>query len=259
MTVHQDWDQVEARDISTLGAPSWAWGKPSGVTARATGKRAFDLVLAVILLIPLSVVIAAVALLLLVVQGRPILYVAPRMRSPHNSFMHLKFRTMMDQENDSGVTGAHKKWRITPLGHFLRRTRIDELPQLFNILKGDMSFVGPRPTIRQYVDDHPGIYAQVLKNHPGVTGLATLIYHRHEDRILARCNSAEETEGAYTRRCLPTKLKIDLIYQRNQSLRLDLWIMWRTLMIVVYRDERSRRHKRRRGAANLAGILRRDN
>ena len=134
MTVHQDWDQVEARDISTLGAPSWAWGKPSGVTARATGKRAFDLVLAVILLIPLSVVIAAVALLLLVVQGRPILYVAPRMRSPHNSFMHLKFRTMMDQENDSGVTGAHKKWRITPLGHILRKTSLDELLQLWSFL-----------------------------------------------------------------------------------------------------------------------------
>lgn len=257
MTVQQDWDQVEARDITALGAPQWVWGKPGAAAVKASGKRTFDFTFALILLTPLSFVIAAVALLLLVTQGRPIFYVAPRMRSLDRSFKHLKFRTMREQENDSGVTGAHKKWRITPLGHFLRRTRIDELPQLFNILKGDMSFVGPRPTIRQYVDANPSIYSQVLKSLPGVTGLATLIYHRHEDRILARCNSAEETEGAYSRRCLPTKLKIDLIYQRNQSLLLDLWIMWRTLTIVLYRDERTRRHKRRRAAPTASAVLRR--
>ena len=120
----------------------------------------------------------------------------------------------------------------------------------FNILRGDMSFVGPRPPLREYVERFPAVYAQVLHSRPGVTGLATLIYHRHEDRILARCKSAEATEMAYYRRCLPAKLKIDLIYQRHRSLRLDLWILWNTLKIVISRrDERPRR--RRRGQSYL--------
>ncbi|MDX5349474.1 MAG: sugar transferase [Paracoccaceae bacterium] len=207
-------------------------------------KRLFDIALALLLLIPLSVVMLVVALLLLLLQGRPILYAAPRMRSPTQPFTQLKFRTMLSHDRDGGATGAHKHWRITPIGRFLRRSRIDELPQLFNILRGDMSFVGPRPPLREYVERFPAVYAQVLKSRPGATGLATLIYHKHEDRILARCRSAAATEAAYYRRCLPAKLKIDLIYQRERTFRLDLWIMWRTLRIVMWRDEKPRRRGR---------------
>ncbi|MBK4214684.1 sugar transferase [Paracoccus caeni] len=209
------------------------------------GKRIFDLSLVLVLLIPLSVVMVIVSLMLLIMQGRPIFYTAHRMRAPGQAFTQLKFRTMLREEDDFGATGAHKHWRITPLGHFLRRTRIDELPQLFNILRGDMSFVGPRPPLREYVERFPAVYTQVLKSRPGVTGLATLIYHRHEDRILASCRSAEATEKAYYRRCLPAKLKIDLIYQRHRDMRLDLWILWNTLKIVFFRkDERPRRNGR---------------
>lgn len=242
VTIHHDWDKTGSARIA---GSEMEWFKAeSYATFRKLAprrKRLFDFVLALLLLVPLSLVMAAVALLLMAVQGRPILYTAERMRSPTQSFMHLKFRTMIRQDDDFGVTGAHKHWRITPLGRFLRRTRIDELPQLFNILKGDMSFVGPRPTIREYVDRYPAIYSQVLKCRPGVTGLATLIYHRHEDRILARCDSAEATEAAYARRCLPAKLRIDLIYQKNRSMALDFWIMWNTLRVVLYKDERPRR------------------
>lgn len=248
MTIHQDWEKADIARLATLPQPAMSWFKADGgasdVAAMPASKRLFDIVLALALLVPLSFVIAIFALILLVVQGRPIFYAAPRMLAPGRTFTHLKFRTMLRQEDDFGVTGAHKAWRITPLGHFLRRTRIDELPQLFNILKGDMSFVGPRPTIREYVDRHPEVYGQVLKSRPGVTGLATLIYHRHEDRILRRCKSAEATEAAYAGRCLPTKMKIDLIYQRNRTLGLDLWILWRTILVVVYRDERPRRRGR---------------
>lgn len=246
MTIHHDWDKTGS---ARLAAPKMEWFDADGYTTfrklTPRRKRLFDIVLALVLLVPLSLIMAAVALLLLIVQGRPIFYAAERMRSPRESFTHLKFRTMLLQEADSGVTGAHKHWRITPLGRFLRRTRIDELPQLFNILKGDMSFVGPRPTIREYVERYPDVYGQVLKCRPGVTGLATLIYHRHEDRILARCRSAEATEAAYARRCLPTKLKIDLIYQKNRSMALDMWIMWNTLRVVVYKDDRPRRRRAR--------------
>lgn len=252
MTIHQDWDKAEAARLTTLTAPRMAWFLDNRSDRRAVNmiamplsKRLFDISFALILLIPLAALMAVVALVLLVVQGRPIFYAAPRMRSPGRSFMHVKFRTMLRQDDDFGVTGAHKHWRITPIGRFLRRTRIDELPQLFNILKGDMSFVGPRPTIREYVERFPAVYTQVLQSRPGVTGLATLIYHRHEDRVLARCKSAESTEAAYANRCLPTKLKLDLIYQRNRTLSLDLWIIWRTLLTILYKDERPRRRGRK--------------
>ncbi|WCR08988.1 sugar transferase [Paracoccus fistulariae] len=227
---------------------AWFLGEAGSTDANPTPtyKRVFDFSFALLLLIPLSVVMGLVALVLLLVQGRPIFYTAHRMRSPSESFTQLKFRTMLQEDGDFGATGAHKHWRITPVGHFLRKTRIDELPQLFNILRGDMSFVGPRPPLREYVERFPSVYTQVLKSRPGVTGLATLIYHRHEDRIMAGCKSAEATELAYYRRCLPAKLKIDLIYQRHRDLRLDLWILWNTLKIVfVRKDERPRRRGRR--------------
>lgn len=250
MTIHHDWgDKTEGARLATLARPKMSWFKSEthavDVDTMPLSKRVFDIVLALLLLLPLSFLILIISGLLLVAQGRPIFYAGPRMGASGKTFLHLKFRTMLLQEGDSGVTGAHKNWRITPLGRFMRRTRIDELPQLFNILKGDMSFVGPRPTIIEYVERFPHVYGQVLKSRPGVTGLATLIYHRHEGQVLSRCKSAAETEAAYERRCLPTKLKIDLIYQKNRGIGLDLWIIWRTVRIVFYKDERPRRRGRK--------------
>lgn len=251
MTVQHDWNRIDGTPVAQLPQPEMAWfvAPTSAPASRIMppSKRIFDFTFALLLLVPLSIVMAVVALILLFVQGRPIFYAAPRVSAPGRTFTHLKFRTMLRQDGDSGVTGAHKHWRITPLGRFLRRSRIDELPQLFNILMGDMSFVGPRPTIGEYVERFPAVYGQVLKSRPGVTGLATLIYHRHEDRVLACCKTAEATEDAYVRRCLPAKLKIDLIYQRNRTMGMDLWIIWRTLRIVLYKDERPRRHHAPRG------------
>lgn len=215
-------------------------------------KRILDIIFALMLLVPLSVVMLAVAAVLLVAQGRPLFYVAHRMRAPGQPFRLLKFRTMLREESDSGATGAHKHWRITPVGRFLRRTRIDELPQLFNILKGDMSFVGPRPPLPEFVERFPERYAQVLRNRPGVTGLATMIYHAHEDRIMASCPTAEATEAAYYRRCLPTKLRLDMIYQRRASLRIDMWIMWNTVMTVIIPQWNGRRYCRRKARPGKA-------
>ncbi|SFA42105.1 Sugar transferase involved in LPS biosynthesis (colanic, teichoic acid) [Paracoccus halophilus] len=224
---------------------SWIADAPQAERIGMTmGKRAFDITFALLLLLPLSVVIVMVAVILLATQGRPLFYVAPRMRAPGEQFSLLKFRTMLREERDSGATGAHKHWRITPVGRFLRRTRIDELPQLFNILRGDMSFVGPRPPLREYVERFPMLYAQVLKNRPGVTGLATMIYHAHEDRIMANCKTAAATEAAYYRRCLPTKLRLDLIYQRRRSLRVDLWIICHTVMTVLIPNWQGRGRRR---------------
>ena len=101
---------------------------------------------------------------------------------------------------------------------------------MFNILKGDISFVGPRPPLRMYVERFPGLYSEVLKSRPGVTGLATLVYHGYEERMLARCRSAEETDRVYSRRCVPAKGRLDIIYRRNQSLCYDLRLMFATVI-----------------------------
>jgi len=251
VTIQHDWNSEKiglapfgavlpapAHEADVLAPPGRRRAPPAGMTF---GKRLFDVTLALLLLVPLSLVMLAVAGLLLVIQGRPIFYVAERMRAPGQPFRQLKFRTMTAVEKDTGATGAHKAWRITRFGCFLRRTRIDELPQLFNIFLGDMSFVGPRPPLREYVERFPRRYAEVLRTRPGVTGLATLIYHAHEDRIMANCHSPEATEAAYYRRCLPTKLRLDMTYQRRRTLALDLWIILNTVMTVILPGWKRRR------------------
>jgi lipopolysaccharide/colanic/teichoic acid biosynthesis glycosyltransferase len=152
------------------------------------------------------------------------------MRTAEQGFALVKFRTMRPDMADSGVSGGDKTARITHTGAFLRRTRLDELPQLWNILMGDMSFVGPRPPLRRYVVDYPGLYRRVLRARPGVTGLATVIYHRHEERLLRGCTTAAQTDAVYRRACIPRKARLDLIYLERQSLALDLWIIFRTLV-----------------------------
>ena len=192
-------------------------------------KRLLDLVLALLLAVLLLPLIAAVALLVWARDGRPVLYASERMRTPGEAFALLKFRTMRVAARDSGVSGGDKAARITPLGRVLRRWRLDEFPQLWNVARGDISFVGPRPPLREYVERFPELYARVLRSRPGITGLATLHFHAHEERLLAACRSAEETDAVYARRCVPRKARLDLIYQARRTLCLDLALMARTV------------------------------
>jgi lipopolysaccharide/colanic/teichoic acid biosynthesis glycosyltransferase len=186
-------------------------------------KRLLDLAVALLLLALLWPVILLVALLLWAREGRPVLYVSERMRAPGRPFRLLKFRTMrLGADRAGGVTGGDKAGAMSPLHRRLRRTRADELPQLWNVLRGDMSLVGPRPPLRRYVEAYPGLYAAVLRSRPGITGLATLRFHAREERILAACRTPEETEAAYRRACIPRKARLDLIYQRRRSLCWDL-------------------------------------
>ncbi len=192
-------------------------------------KRLMDIVLALVLSVLLSPLIVCAALLILIREGRPIFYVAERMKAPGQPFNLWKFRTMRSAAQNSGVSGGDKADRITDTGRFMRRTRLDEVPQLWNILRGDISFVGPRPPLRRYVEQFPELYAEVLKSRPGVTGLATLAFHRTEERLLAACSTAEETEAVYTRRCVPAKARLDLIYAHNRNLCFDLKLMVATV------------------------------
>lgn len=205
-------------------------------------KRLFDIAAALFLMAVLALPFAAVLLLLLLREGRPLFHVAERMKAPDQPFRLWKLRTMRPAPPgaDSGVTGADKADRITPAGRFLRRTRLDEVPQLWNVLKGDMSFVGPRPPLRQYVERFPALYAQVLRSRPGITGLATLHFHAHEEWLLARCRTPAETDAVYARVCVPRKARLDLIYQRRRNLCFDLKLMLETAARVMRRRRKGR-------------------
>jgi lipopolysaccharide/colanic/teichoic acid biosynthesis glycosyltransferase len=193
-------------------------------------KRLFDLAVAVPLLLLLLPLLGAIAVVILVIDGRPALYVSERMRSPDEPFGLIKFRTMRASDGDRGVSGGEKRSRITASGGFLRRYRLDELPQLWNVVRGDISLVGPRPPLREYVERFPDVYTRVLRSRPGITGLASIYAHRHEEWLLAQTRNSAETDVVYTRRCIPLKARLDLIYQQNWSLCLDLRLLVATVL-----------------------------
>ena len=196
-------------------------------------KRALDVALALVLILALALPFTLLVIYLLVREGRPVFYVSERMRSPTRGFMLWKLRTMSVTSGDAGVSGGDKANRVTQVGQKLRRFRADEIPQLWNVLKGDMSFVGPRPPLRQYVERFPEIYGQVLQSRPGITGLATLYFHRHEEYLLSKCLTAEMTDEVYARRCVPRKARLDLIYSGQQNLCLDIALMLKTVRKVA--------------------------
>ena len=195
----------------------------------AVSKRVFDLGLAMCLGVPVGLAILGLSIWLRRVQGAPVFFLSERIGRDGRPFCLLKLRTMHVAADPGIATGGDKAGRITGPGQWLRDRRLDELPQLWNILRGDMSFVGPRPPLRRYVERHASVYSAVLRSQPGVTGLATLIYHRAEAKLLQSAQDAAETDALYSRICVPRKARLDLIYQRNAGLWLDIVILWRTL------------------------------
>jgi lipopolysaccharide/colanic/teichoic acid biosynthesis glycosyltransferase len=194
----------------------------SGRAYRRWGKRTFDVVLS-LLLLPVVALFGVVLFLVNPFLNRgPVFYIQPRMGRGCRAFSAIKFRTMrpamrvLRQADDPLELD-----RITPLGHFLRRSRIDELPQVVNVLRGEMSLIGPRPDYfhhaRRYMRSVPG-YRRRHDVRPGISGLA------QTDLGYVDC-----TEG--TRR----KVALDLRYVEEMSLRLDLYVFWRTLVTVFGR------------------------
>jgi lipopolysaccharide/colanic/teichoic acid biosynthesis glycosyltransferase len=192
-------------------------------------KRALDLIIAIPMALFLAPVIGMIAAMLWS-QGAQVFYISDRMRRPNQTFRLIKFCTMKPVQTDHGPTGADKSERITKLGHLLRRSRLDETPQIWHVLRGEMSFVGPRPIDPAYVALCPELLLPILKMRPGVTGLATLKYHRHEAKLLSRSTCADQNWARYAHNCLPRKARLDLIYARHQSIGFDLWIMTATIL-----------------------------
>lgn len=186
-------------------------------------KRALDIGLASLLIVPAAPVIAACAIAARRDTGASGIFRQERIGLFGRPFTVYKIRTMRAVAGTT-VTRAGDV-RITPLGAWLRRWKLDELPQLWNVLRGEMSFVGPRPDVPGFADRLEGEARNILQLRPGITGPATLKY-RNEEELLARQPDPEE----YNARVIwPDKVEINLEYARHWSLRRDIGFIWRTI------------------------------
>jgi lipopolysaccharide/colanic/teichoic acid biosynthesis glycosyltransferase len=190
-----------------------------------TGKNVFDKVtsfLLIILLLPLAPLISC---LIKIESKGPVFYKAKRVGRYGKNFYMFKFRTMIDGADRIGpnITGR-ADLRITKLGAFLRKTKVDELPSLINVLKGDMSLVGPRPETPDWVARYPDQTLEVLNVKPGITGPAQIKYCHEEDQL-----DANNLEDQYYE-ILQDKLTIDRNYISTQSLKTDLQIILKTII-----------------------------
>jgi lipopolysaccharide/colanic/teichoic acid biosynthesis glycosyltransferase len=158
-------------------------------------------------------------------SGRPVFFSQQRAGRGFKPFRIWKFRSMRSDASGPSVTVAGDR-RVTRVGAILRTAKLDELPQFWNVLRGDMSLVGPRPEIPEFVELYREQYSRVLRTRPGITDLASLVY-RHEERILA---AHPDPEKHYREVALPAKLKLAEVYIARQSLALDVAILFRTLL-----------------------------
>ncbi len=187
-------------------------------------RRCFDLICGAVGLLFLSPFLALLALEILLRDGRPVLFSQMRVGRYGVHFRIWKFRTMRSGAAGRAITTAGDE-RITETGVWLRKFKLDELPQLFNVLRGEMSLVGPRPEVPEYVDPRSPIWQTVLQVRPGITDLATLL-HRDEEELLG---AARDAESFYREVVLPAKLRLNLAYLRTRSFWKDIRLIWLTV------------------------------
>lgn len=197
-------------------------------------KRAIDIfgaICGLILFLPLFVVIS---IWIKRDSEGPILYFQTRITRGGKKFKAVKFRSMRvasgNAAND-GITTSDKQDRITKSGRFIRKYRLDELTQLWNVLVGEMSLVGPRPQTPGFVDIYPETYAKINVIRPGITGLASIKFHEREERMLAE--AGDNATEVYIQKILPMKFKYNLFYVRNYGLWFDLKIIWWTIIGMI--------------------------
>ena len=189
-------------------------------------KRFADILSSSLLLVALGVPMLVVALAIRWRDGAPTLFRQQRMGRHGQPFTILKFRTMRTPlPGDAEVSSGGTDQRITPIGHALRRHRIDEWPQLWNVLLGDMSMVGPRPEVLRFVNLQDPQWKVVLQVRPGITGPDALAF-KDEGDLLSR---SDDPESTYRKDILPAKLKMQEEYARNHNLMGDFVLLFRTL------------------------------
>lgn len=193
-------------------------------------KRLVDITAATMGLVVLLPVLLLVACLIRVTSRGPVLFRQERVGRGFRPFRIYKFRTMTaDAPRRGGPITFGEDRRITWLGRFVRKTKIDELPQLINVFLGDMSLVGPRPEVARYVELFRADYQEILRVRPGMTDLASIEY-RDEAALLGR---ADDPEEQYVRVVLPAKIRLSKQYLRRASLGFDLLLIARTLLALI--------------------------
>jgi lipopolysaccharide/colanic/teichoic acid biosynthesis glycosyltransferase len=170
----------------------------------------------------------AIALLIKLDDRGPVFYSQERIGKNFKRFRMIKFRTMVDGAEKHGRLTVPNDPRATRVGAILRRSKLDELPQLINVIKGDMQFVGARPEVEEYVELFRPQYAQIVQDHPGITDPATLAY-RNEERVLP----LDEAERAYISQVLPRKIELSTAYMERRNFFSDLWIVILTVFSVA--------------------------
>lgn len=191
-------------------------------------KRWFDISLAlwgILILLPFLVLIS---LLVLVTSPGGVFYVQTRVGRNGRDFRMFKFRTMRPGSDKSGLLTVGNDSRITGIGKFLRVTKMDELPQLFNVLAGSMSFVGPRPEVRKYVEMYSEQQRRVLTVRPGITDYASIEYF-DENRLLGEAADAEKT---YIEEVMPAKLELNMKYIEKMGVLTDLGVIFKTVFRI---------------------------
>jgi len=222
-----------------------------GTVARAAVKRTFDILVSAALLALALPVIVAVAIAIKLDSPGPVFYAARRVGHRGRPLRMHKFRKMDHRASGPKLTteGDH---RFTRVGEWLAKSKLDELPQLWNVLRGDMSLIGPRPEDPAFVALHAADFIEILRVRPGITGLSQVAF-AEESRIL----DGDDPTGHYLDRILPQKMGMDRLYAMRYHLRLDLSILvWTAIAVVARRDvavhrETGRMNLRRRPAEAL--------
>lgn len=193
-------------------------------------KRVFDLIASVSGLLLLSPVLAIIAVAIKAGDRGPLLFSQQRVGRDGHTFRLLKFRSMIaDAERIGPALTIGTDPRITPIGRLLRRAKLDELPQLINVARGEMSLVGPRPEVPKYVAMYTPAQRRVLTLRPGITDPASMEYVR-EAELLAH---ADDPERAYIEEVMPRKLQLNLAYAETATLWSDIATILRTMGVVV--------------------------
>jgi len=197
-------------------------------------KRLMDIVGAVCGLVLFMPIFIVIAVWVKRDSAGPVLYFQTRIKRGSEKFKAVKFRSMRVVEGNAandGITTADKQDRITKSGHFIRKYRLDELTQLWNVLVGDMSLVGPRPQTPGFYEAHKETYEKINVIRPGITGLASIKFHEQEERMLA--DARDNANEVYIQKILPLKFKYNLFYVRNYGLWFDIKIIWWTVVGMI--------------------------
>lgn len=192
-------------------------------------KRAFDFILSLIGLILLSPIFLIISLLIALSSKGGVLYKQTRVGKDNIDFKVYKFRSMIVDADKKGLLSIGKDGRdprITKIGYILRKYKLDELPQLINVLKGDMSLVGPRPEVRKYVDLYDDNQKEILKVRPGITDIASITFKNENDLL----SQSPNPEQYYIQEIMPKKISLSLEYVKTRTLIKDIKLIFKTIL-----------------------------